>query len=139
MAVDKLRKALRFLVLAIVSLYSQTAFAQTPTIIVSLMQGGTTASYSTPWYPGMSVLNALEQAAAQGSVSFSLNYLPEYRGYAVAALGGVLNQGAKHWTLCLLPAGRGSTMIHSPLLPNKILVGSGDTVILAYDQECPGL
>jgi hypothetical protein len=143
MAVDKLRKALPFLVLATVPLASQAAFAQTPTVTVSVMQGGTTASYRAPWYPGMSVLNALEQAlpAAQGGVSLSLKYLPSYGGYAVDAVAGIAtsHEGiAKFWRTCLLPAGPGNNTILLPLFANKILVGSGDTVILAYDQECPG-
>jgi hypothetical protein len=135
MTVDKLGKALCFLVIAIAPLASQTAFAQTPTVKVSVMQGGTTASYSAPWYPGMSVINALEQAlpADQEGHSLSLNYLPAYAGYVVAAVGGVHNEGVtNYWSFCLLPAGSGSTMVRVPLLPNKVLVGSGDTVILAY-------
>jgi hypothetical protein len=154
MTVDKLRKALRFLAFAVAPLASQTAFAQTPTVKVSVMQGGKTASYSAPWYPGMSVINALEQAlpADQEGHSLSLNYLPKFGGYVVAAVGGVHNEGVtNYWSFCLLPAGSGSTMIRVPLLPNKVLVGSGDTVILAYrtagtlqgtrtdDQGCPVL
>jgi hypothetical protein len=141
MAVDRLRKALRILVFATVPHASQTAFAQTPTVMVSVMQGGTTASYPIPWYPGMSVLNAFEQAlpAAQGGVSLSLKYLPKYGGYAVTAVAVVPSEGdAKFWRTCLLPAGPGSPTILLPLFANKILVGSGDTVILAYDQDCPG-
>jgi hypothetical protein len=38
----------------------------------------------------------------------------------------------------LLPAGPGTTTILLPLFANKLLVGFGDTVILAYDQGCPG-
>jgi hypothetical protein len=88
----------------------------------------------------MSVLNAFEQALppAQGGVSLSLKYLPEYGGYAVAAVGGVPSEGAKYWTICLLPAGPASRTILLPLFANKILVGSGDKAILAYDQGCPG-
>ena len=140
MTVHKLRNALRFLVSATLPLTLQTAFAQTPTVMVSVMQGGTTASYSIPWYPGMSVLNAFEQAvpAAQGGVSLSLKYLPQYGGYAVDAVAGVPSEGAKYWLICLLPAGPASKTILLPLFANKILVGSGDTVILTYGQECPG-
>jgi len=102
---------------------------------------GTTQPYTVLWYPGMSFLNALEQAlpAAQGAGSLSLNYFPQYGGYFISAVGGVPAAGvAKYWTTCLLPVGPGSTMITLPLASNKILVGSGDTVILAYDQACPG-
>src|SRR5262245_520415 len=118
MTVHKLRKALRFLALAIVPLASQTAVAQTPTVMVSVTQGGTTASYSIPWYPGMSVLNAFEQAlpAAQGGVSLSLKYLPKYNGYTVAAVAGVPSEGVeKWWRICLLPAGPASKAILLPL------------------------
>src|SRR5262245_26544388 len=116
--------------------------AKTPTVMVSVMQGGmqggTTASYSIPWYPGMSVLDAVEQAlpAAEEGVSLSLKYLPKYGGYAVAAVAGVPSEGEKYWTIGLLPAGPASKAILLPLFANKILVGSGDTVILG--QECYG-
>ena len=38
----------------------------------------------------------------------------------------------------LLPAGPASKPMLLPLFANKILVGSGDTVLLVYDQGCPG-
>jgi hypothetical protein len=139
MDIDALRKTLRFLP---APLASQPGVAQTPsTVTVSVMQGGSTVSYPVPWYPGMSVLNALEQAlpSKHGVGSLSLNYFPQYGGYLISAVGGVPATGeAKYWTICLLPAGPGSTMIRLPLFPNKILVGSGDNVILAYDQSCTG-
>ena len=113
--------------------------AKTLTVMVSVMQGGTTASYSIPWYPGMSALNAVEQAlpAADGGVSLSLKYLPEYGGYAVAAVTGVPSEVEKYWTIGLLPAGPASKPMLLPLFANKILVGSRDTVLLVYDQGCP--
>jgi hypothetical protein len=142
MNVDEFRKPYCFLLLTLLTLASQPAFPQTPSpVTVSVMEGGTAATYQIPWYPGMSVLNALEQAlpGKQGVGSLSLNYFPEYGGYFVSAVGGVPAPGvAKFWATCLLPVGRGSTVIALPLAPNKILVGSGDNVILAYDQNCPG-
>jgi hypothetical protein len=138
MNVDAIRKTLRVKRPPLVTLAPQPGLAQS-TVIVSVIQNGTTVSYPVPWYPGMSVLNALEQAlpSTPGVSSLSLNYFPQYGGYLVSAVGGVPAAGeAKSWTISLLPAGPGSTMIRLPLFPNKILVCSGDNVILAYDQSC---
>jgi hypothetical protein len=88
----------------------------------------------------MSVLNALEQAlpATKGG-AFSLNYFPEFAGYFISAVAGVPAPGSNEfWATCLLPAGPGSTTITLPLAPNRISLGSGDTVILAFNQSCPG-
>lgn len=139
---DSLRRILRFLLLILATLTAPGAFAQTlGSVTVSVIQGGATKSYTIPWFPAMSVLNALEQAlpANPGTGSFSLNYFPQFAGYFVSAIAGVPAPGVnKFWATCLLPAGSGSTTITLPIAPNKILVGSGDTVILAYDQTCPG-
>jgi hypothetical protein len=138
---DRLKRMLRFLTLALTTIAAHGVLAQTSSsVTVSMIQAGTTRTYTVPWSPAMSVLNALEQAlpAAKGTGSFSLNYFPEYAGYFVSAVAGVPAPGGnEYWSTCLSPAGPGSTTITLPLAPNKILVGSGDTIILAYNQSCP--
>jgi hypothetical protein len=139
---DSVRRILLFLALVGAALMAQGAVAQTPgSVTVSVVQGGATKNYQIPWLPAMSVLNALEQALPTnpGMGSLSLNYFPQYGGYFVSAVAGVPAPGVNEfWATCLLPAGPGSTTITLPLAPNRILVGSGDTVILAYNQPCPG-
>ncbi|MBV8825280.1 MAG: hypothetical protein JO220_09880 [Hyphomicrobiales bacterium] len=139
---DSLRRILRFCAIVAAALMGHGAVAQTPgSVTVSVIQGGATANYQIPWFPNMSVLNALEQALPTnpGTGSFSLNYFPQYGGYFVSTIAGVPAPGVNEfWATCLLPGGPGSTTITLPLAPNRILVGSGDTVILAYNQPCPG-
>jgi hypothetical protein len=141
MTPNTLRRILNFLVIASITLAAHEAFAQTTVpVTVSVIQGGATANYTVSWSPGMSVLNAIEQAlpTAPGTGSFSVNYFPQYAGYFISAVGGIPAPGVKeYWSTCLRPNGPGSTTITLPLAPNKILVGSGDTVILAYNQACP--
>jgi hypothetical protein len=142
MTKQSLRRALGPVAFTILA--TNGVLAQAPaslSLTVTVIQAGTTKNFGVPWFPGMSVLNALEEAlpAVAGTGSFSLNYFPQYGGYFISAVGGVPASGvSEYWSTCLLPAGPGSTTITLPLAPNKVLVGSGDTVILAYNQTCPG-
>lgn len=89
----------------------------------------------------LSVLGVLEQGLPDvpNKGAFSLNYFPQYGGYFISAIGGEPAPGeSKYSRLCLTPAGSGSTTIVLPIAPNKVLVGKDDTVVLAFDQDCPG-
>ena len=115
------------------------AFAQ-QTVTVRVVTPSGSQTYTAPWTPNMSYLNALEQAlpSVPNFGSFSLNYYPQYAGYFISAIGGIPPAGtSNYWSLCLLPAGPGTTVFALPIAPNKILLGAGDTVALFYNASCP--
>lgn len=115
----------------------QTALAQTSFAPVRVeVFNGAPLFYTAPWTPNMTVLNAMEQSlpTTSPSGSISLSYFPQFAGYMLTAVGGVPAPNVKkYWSTCLLPAGSGSTVISLPLAINRITVGPGDLVILAYD------
>ena len=113
--------------------------AQPTPVTVAVINGADQKNYRVPWAADMSVLEAMEQAlpAVSGVGSFSTTYFPEYGGYLVTSVGGIPSgQDQGYWSLCLLPAGLGSTNFLLPIAPNKVLVGAGDAVTLMFNQPC---
>jgi hypothetical protein len=100
---------------------------------------GSAVFYTAPWTPNMSYMSAMEQALPTSSPSgaFSVNYFPQFSGFFISAVGGVPAPNVKkYWSTCLLPAAAGSTIFSLPLAPDRILVGPGDQLVLAFDTDC---
>jgi hypothetical protein len=128
-----------FLFLLFTAPVQLTALPSAASSVTVEVFNGSAAFYTAPWVPNMSYMSAMEQAlpTSSPSGSFSVNYFPQFSGFFISAVGGVPTPDVKKfWSTCLLPAAKGSTIFSLPLAVDRILVGPGDQLVLAFDTDC---